>query len=169
MPMLSWTATKRFHRIWTSAGDDLSQPLRRVRPGMVGSPRVARATGIAPSTIGRGLTELACGSDLPDDCVRRAGGGRKKLVGDRHGATGRLAGAGLAGRAWRSDVAAALDLQEPAPPGCRAGRAWPHKQPHGGGRVAEAATGSASRPIARRARGTAIRIGTRSSPTSTPA
>ena len=48
--------------------------------GHGGIAAVARATGIAPSTIGRGLTELACGSDLPDDCVRRAGGGRKKLV-----------------------------------------------------------------------------------------
>ena len=41
---------------------------------------VSRATGIAPSTIGRGLKELASGSDLPDDRVRRPGGGRKKLV-----------------------------------------------------------------------------------------
>jgi hypothetical protein len=41
---------------------------------------VSRATGIAPSTIGRGLKELASGSDLPDGRVRRPGGGRKKLI-----------------------------------------------------------------------------------------
>ena len=40
---------------------------------------VARATGIAPSTIGRGLKELADGA-VPDGRARRPGGGRKKLI-----------------------------------------------------------------------------------------
>jgi hypothetical protein len=41
---------------------------------------VSRATGLAPSTIGRGLRELADGAPLPAGWVRRAGGGRKALA-----------------------------------------------------------------------------------------
>ncbi|WP_158932297.1 ISAzo13 family transposase [Acidisphaera sp. S103] len=41
---------------------------------------VAVATGIAPSTIGRGLKELAAPDKLDPDRVRRPGGGRKPLV-----------------------------------------------------------------------------------------
>jgi hypothetical protein len=41
---------------------------------------VFRATGIAPSTIGRGLDELAFGPGAPLDRVRRSGGGRKPLT-----------------------------------------------------------------------------------------
>src|SRR6516164_8358286 len=48
--------------------------------GYGGTAAVARATGIAPSTIGRGLKELANGSDLAADRVRRPGGGRKPLT-----------------------------------------------------------------------------------------
>ena len=48
--------------------------------GRGGIAAVSRATGISASTIGRGLKELACGSDVPDNRVRRLGGGRKKLV-----------------------------------------------------------------------------------------
>jgi hypothetical protein len=40
---------------------------------------VARATGIAPGTIGRGLKELASGV-VATGPARRPGGGRKKLV-----------------------------------------------------------------------------------------
>src|SRR5437016_1390834 len=39
---------------------------------------VWRATGIAPSTIGRGLAELAAGAEAGR--IRRRGGGRKPLV-----------------------------------------------------------------------------------------
>jgi hypothetical protein len=46
--------------------------------GRGGIAAVARATGIAPSTIGRGLKELDSGSDTEQ--VRRSGGGRKRLV-----------------------------------------------------------------------------------------
>jgi hypothetical protein len=46
--------------------------------GYGGIARVARATGIAPSTIGRGLKELASGAVAPGR-ARRPGGGRKKL------------------------------------------------------------------------------------------
>jgi len=41
---------------------------------------VSRATGIAASTIGRGLRELAAAAGLEVERVRRPGGGRKPLV-----------------------------------------------------------------------------------------
>jgi hypothetical protein len=48
--------------------------------GYGGIAAVARATGIAPSTIGRGLGELSAASCVPADRNRRAGGGRKRLT-----------------------------------------------------------------------------------------
>jgi alkylated DNA nucleotide flippase Atl1 len=48
--------------------------------GYGGIAAVVRATGIAASTIGRGLKELVLGSDLPATRVRRPGGGRKALA-----------------------------------------------------------------------------------------
>ncbi len=48
--------------------------------GYGGIAAVWRATGIAPSTIGRGLKELASGSGAPLEQVRRPGGGRKPLT-----------------------------------------------------------------------------------------
>ena len=48
--------------------------------GYGGITATARATGIARSTIGRGLKDLAHGSDLPGGRVRRPGGGRKPLT-----------------------------------------------------------------------------------------
>ena len=48
--------------------------------GYGGIAAVFRATGIAPSTIGRGLRELADGSGAPLDQIRRRGGGRKSLT-----------------------------------------------------------------------------------------
>ena len=50
--------------------------------GYGGIAAVARATGIAPSTIGRGLAELDDPMPLPADRVRRPGGGRHTLVGE---------------------------------------------------------------------------------------
>ena len=47
------------------------------RPGRGGIAAVARATGIARSTIGRGLIELRGGREVPKGRVRRKGGGRK--------------------------------------------------------------------------------------------
>jgi DNA-binding transcriptional ArsR family regulator len=47
--------------------------------GYGGVAAVARATGIAPSTIGRALKELAGGLVVRDRRARRPGGGRKKL------------------------------------------------------------------------------------------
>jgi len=48
--------------------------------GYGGIAAVARATGIAPSTIGRGLAELSDTAPLPGHRNRRAGGGRKPLT-----------------------------------------------------------------------------------------
>ena len=48
--------------------------------GYGGIAAVSRATGIAASTIGRGLKEQASNSVLSPDRIRRPGGGRKKLV-----------------------------------------------------------------------------------------
>src|SRR5438046_6985465 len=46
--------------------------------GYGGIAAVATATGMAPSTIGRGLTELA--QDEPSERVRRPGAGRKPAI-----------------------------------------------------------------------------------------
>ena len=51
---------------------------------------VWRATGIAPSTIGRGLRELDDGAVLEGGWVRREGGGRKTLVASDPGLLGAL-------------------------------------------------------------------------------
>jgi Rhodopirellula transposase DDE domain len=48
--------------------------------GYGGIAAVWRATGIAPSTIGRALKQLANGSGPPVGQIRHAGGGRKSLV-----------------------------------------------------------------------------------------
>ena len=48
--------------------------------GYGGIAAVSRATGLAASTIGRGLKELAGASDVDSDRIRRPGGGRKTLV-----------------------------------------------------------------------------------------
>ena len=48
--------------------------------GYGGIAAVSRATGIAASTIGRGLAELAVAAPLVPERVRRPGGGDKKLV-----------------------------------------------------------------------------------------
>ena len=48
--------------------------------GYGGIAAVARATGIAPSTIGRGLAELDGAEAVPADRNRRVGGGRKTLT-----------------------------------------------------------------------------------------
>ena len=51
-----------------------------VSGGYGGIAAVAAATGIAPSTIGRGIDELSVGQDWLSGRVRRAGGGRKPTV-----------------------------------------------------------------------------------------
>jgi hypothetical protein len=53
--------------------------------GYGGIAAVAAATGIAVSTIGRGLKDLAAASGLVPGRVRRAGGGRRPLVASNPG------------------------------------------------------------------------------------
>ena len=48
--------------------------------GYGGIAAVARATGLAPSTIGRGLKEIAAGEPPVGEKLRRPGGGRKRLT-----------------------------------------------------------------------------------------
>src|SRR5215471_3629352 len=56
--------------------------------GRGGIAAVALATGIARSTIGRGLTELRGSKALPKGRVRRKGGGRKTRARDAARAAG---------------------------------------------------------------------------------
>ena len=51
-----------------------------VSAGHGGIAAVAAATGIAPSTIGRGIEELSQGEDRLHSRVRRPGGGRKPTI-----------------------------------------------------------------------------------------
>ena len=53
--------------------------------GHGGIAAVSRATGIAVSTIGRGLKDLVATEPLPPGRVRRAGGGRRPLVSEDPG------------------------------------------------------------------------------------
>jgi hypothetical protein len=51
-----------------------------VAAGYGGIAAVAAATGIAPSTIGRGIEELSLGEDRLPGRVRRPGGGRTPTI-----------------------------------------------------------------------------------------
>jgi len=90
--------------------------------GYGGIAAVARATGIAPSTIGRGLDELAGTSDVPADRNRRPGGGRKTLTATNPTLLDDLLA--LVSPSERGDPMSplrrvALDLQRSASPGQR--------------------------------------------------
>ena len=80
--------------------------------GYGGIAAMVRATGIAASTIGRGLKELAAAEPLDPGHPSSRRRWQEASGGGYH-AGHRSAGTGRAGRARRSDVAAALDLQEP--------------------------------------------------------
>ena len=60
--------------------------------GRGGVAAVSRATGIARSTIGRGLADLRAGAMLSGDRLRRAGGGGKPGVWDYDGTPLNLSG-----------------------------------------------------------------------------
>jgi hypothetical protein len=133
--------------------------------GHGGIAAVSRATGIAASTIGRGLKELACGSDVPANRVRRLGGGRKKLVAtDTRLLDDLLA---LVSPGERGDPMSPLrwtckSLRRLAAELCGSGTgsatpSWAN---------CSSSRGSAFRPTARRVRAVATRTGTRNSPTS---
>ena len=87
--------------------------------GYGGIAAVAMATGMAPSTIGRGLKELA--QDEPSERVRRPGAGRKpaicKSLPPRRRGPDPARGSRGAGRTndpRGSGIAVAVDLQERA-------------------------------------------------------
>jgi len=69
---LSPVLTERSRRVWAATE---AQAI-----GYGGIAQVARATGIAASTIQRGLRELASGEVLPGTRTRKAGGGRKRAT-----------------------------------------------------------------------------------------
>ncbi|PYR36073.1 MAG: hypothetical protein DMF90_11440 [Acidobacteria bacterium] len=69
---LSPVLTERSRRLWAAT------EARAI--GYGGIAQVARATGIAASTIQRGLRELASGETLPGTRTRKAGGGRKRAT-----------------------------------------------------------------------------------------
>src|SRR3954466_13000918 len=98
--MASGSATPRCPRSWMSVAGGCWWQRGAKRPGTAaigpgrrllvaaeakaagygGIAAVWRATGVAPSTIGRGLRELAEAPALTAGRVRRAGGGRKPAV-----------------------------------------------------------------------------------------
>jgi len=72
---------------YAALSDHLDERARRIfaaaeakTAGYGGIAAVARATGIAASTTGRGLKELAATEVLDLGCVRRHGGGGKRRV-----------------------------------------------------------------------------------------
>jgi len=70
--LLAGELDERALRLWAAA--------EAVALGRGGTAAVARATGIAPSTIRRGRAELASGGSPGPGRVRRAGAGRKRLT-----------------------------------------------------------------------------------------
>ena len=64
--------TERSRRLWAAT------EARAL--GYGGIAVVARATGLSPATIGRGLRELDADAPLPGDRVRKPGGGRKRAT-----------------------------------------------------------------------------------------
>jgi hypothetical protein len=69
---LAPTLTERARRIWAATEARAA--------GWGGITGVARATGISPATIQRGLQELTARRPLPPGRIRRPGGGRKRSV-----------------------------------------------------------------------------------------
>jgi hypothetical protein len=65
---------------WVQKSIRLFSDESSVSAGYGGIAAVAAATGVAPSTIGRGIEELSLGQDWLSGRVRRAGGGRKPTV-----------------------------------------------------------------------------------------
>jgi transposase len=64
--------TERTRRLWAAT--------EATALGHGGIVKVARATGVSPSTIARGIRELESGTTLEREWVRQPGGGRKRTV-----------------------------------------------------------------------------------------
>ena len=80
---------EQIHERFTAIAPHLDERARRLlvatearAAGYGGIAAVSQATGVAPSTIARGLQDLAAASPLAPGRVRRAGGGRKPLAAD---------------------------------------------------------------------------------------
>ncbi len=122
--------------------------------GYGGIAATARATGIARSTIGRGLKDLADGSDLPAGRMRRPGGGRKPLT-----EVDTTLSDDLLALVWPSERGdpmspAALDVQEPAADRVGTEGAGAPDQSHGRWRTSQArGVQPASQPQDARGRG----------------
>ena len=102
--------------------------------GYGGIAAVAMATGVAPSTIGRGLKELA--QDEPSERVRRPAAGRKLTISKDPTLLADLEA--LVEPTSRGDPeSAAVELQERAPPGAGAASAGSRGQPHPGRPLAQ--------------------------------
>ena len=135
--------------------------------GYGGIAAVSRITGIAASTIGRGLNELAAPTRLEPGRIRRSGGGRKalvvtdrKLLDDLNGLVEPEArGDPMSPLRWTCELCASRG---------RTRRPGASREPYGRGRIAEAAEVQPSGQPQDPARATAIQIAMPSSPTSTP-
>ena len=120
--------------------------------GYGGIAAVSRITGIAASTIGRGLNELAAPTRLGPGRIRRSGGGRKALVVTDRKVLDDLNG--LVEPEARGDPMSPLrwtckSLRQSRG---RTRRPGASREPYGRGRIAEASRSSAFRPTARPAR-----------------
>jgi hypothetical protein len=78
-------------------------------------PSVAGVTRNTASTVGRGLKDLEASETLRQGCVRRLGD-RRKSLGKTDSRLHHDLNAFVARDEWRPYVAAALEVQEPAPP-----------------------------------------------------
>jgi len=103
--------------------------------GYGGIAAVAMATGVAPSTIGRGLKELA--QDEPSERVRRPAAGRKLTISKDPTLLADLEALVEPTTRGGSGIAAAVDLQERAPSGAGAASAGSRSQPHPGRPLAQ--------------------------------
>src|ERR1700704_1809122 len=65
-------------RSWTSGGAGCLRPMRQSRSGRGGVTAVAATTGIARSTINRGVAELRAARNEIGRGIRRPGAGRKR-------------------------------------------------------------------------------------------
>lgn len=129
---------------WSPRRDERSRRLFAATEAAVagdgGIATVARTTGIAASTIGRGLKELAARTTLEACRVRRAGGGRRPLI----ATDSRLLDAlnGLVEPEARGDPMSPLPLgldPRAASAGWRTGTDGPSRQSHGRRRTLESA------------------------------
>ena len=134
--------------------------------GYGGIAAVAMATGMAPSTIGRGLKELA--QDEPSERVRRPGAGRKPAICKDPTLLADLEA--LVEPTTRGDPESPLrwTCKSVRRAGAGAAGAGPPSEPHPGGRIAQSRRATACRPTARPRRATATPTGMLNSPASTP-